>query len=139
HLSGRLEIAQEERGNGGDAELAATGARRGHERGVDQPFHRAGDLGALGDVVDRELRSEEHTSELQSRGHLVCRLLREKKKIRVAVGGNTDFLNMVEHILVDSHTGSVAISVPSRLEGELAPLNIHIRTSDYIPWLTDLT
>src|SRR5437870_7990556 len=30
--------------------------------------------GALG-------RSEEHTSELQSRGHLVCRLLLEKKKI----------------------------------------------------------
>src|SRR5690625_5466937 len=28
---------------------------------------------------DRE-RSEEHTSELQSRGHLVCRLLLEKKK-----------------------------------------------------------
>src|SRR5690625_2580883 len=28
-----------------------------------------------------EIRSEEHTSELQSRGHLVCRLLLEKKKI----------------------------------------------------------
>src|SRR5690625_6311632 len=28
-----------------------------------------------------EERSEEHTSELQSRGHLVCRLLLEKKKI----------------------------------------------------------
>src|SRR5690554_7496434 len=28
----------------------------------------------------RELRSEEHTSELQSRPHLVCRLLLEKKK-----------------------------------------------------------
>src|SRR5690625_5387928 len=28
----------------------------------------------------RRLRSEEHTSELQSRGHLVCRLLLEKKK-----------------------------------------------------------
>src|SRR5690625_5523587 len=27
------------------------------------------------------LRSEEHTSELQSRGHLVCRLLLEKKQI----------------------------------------------------------
>src|SRR5439155_23526349 len=26
------------------------------------------------------MRSEEHTSELQSRGHLVCRLLLEKKK-----------------------------------------------------------
>src|SRR5690625_6050872 len=29
-----------------------------------------------------KLRSEEHTSELQSRGHLVCRLLLEKKKIK---------------------------------------------------------
>src|SRR5690625_6272727 len=28
----------------------------------------------------RKRRSEEHTSELQSRGHLVCRLLLEKKK-----------------------------------------------------------
>src|SRR5439155_3066703 len=28
----------------------------------------------------RARRSEEHTSELQSRGHLVCRLLLEKKK-----------------------------------------------------------
>src|SRR5439155_10176832 len=35
-------------------------------------------------IVDRMMRefgrSEEHTSELQSRGHLVCRLLLEKKK-----------------------------------------------------------
>src|SRR5690625_96222 len=30
--------------------------------------------------VTDQLRSEEHTSELQSRGHLVCRLLLEKKK-----------------------------------------------------------
>src|SRR5437660_9191661 len=29
---------------------------------------------------DFGMRSEEHTSELQSRGHLVCRLLLEKKK-----------------------------------------------------------
>src|SRR5690625_6722669 len=28
-------------------------------------------------------RSEEHTSELQSRGHLVCRLLLEKKKTHI--------------------------------------------------------
>src|SRR3989449_6682594 len=33
-------------------------------------------------VLDR--RSEEHTSELQSRLHLVCRLLLEKKKKRIA-------------------------------------------------------
>src|SRR5439155_22771341 len=30
--------------------------------------------------LSQTLRSEEHTSELQSRGHLVCRLLLEKKK-----------------------------------------------------------
>src|SRR5690625_6616776 len=35
--------------------------------------------GSAGDL-DRGPRSEEHTSELQSRGHLVCRLLLEKKK-----------------------------------------------------------
>src|SRR5690625_7113570 len=29
--------------------------------------------------IARKRRSEEHTSELQSRGHLVCRLLLEKK------------------------------------------------------------
>src|SRR5439155_16551402 len=35
----------------------------------------------LSDGTDAEtVRSEEHTSELQSRGHLVCRLLLEKKK-----------------------------------------------------------
>src|SRR3989449_2940129 len=31
-------------------------------------------------TVSRRIRSEEHTSELQSRLHLVCRLLLEKKK-----------------------------------------------------------
>src|SRR2546422_185986 len=31
-------------------------------------------------LFDRDVRSEEHTSELQSRLHLVCRLLLEKKK-----------------------------------------------------------
>src|SRR5439155_13935725 len=31
-------------------------------------------------AVEHRDRSEEHTSELQSRGHLVCRLLLEKKK-----------------------------------------------------------
>src|SRR5690625_5512301 len=35
---------------------------------------------ALEDQRRDHVRSEEHTSELQSRGHLVCRLLLEKKK-----------------------------------------------------------
>src|SRR2546429_6642450 len=33
-------------------------------------------------LVELPARSEEHTSELQSRLHLVCRLLLEKKKLR---------------------------------------------------------
>src|SRR5437870_10022534 len=42
-------------------------------------------IGAIATLVVAMLtsgwnRSEEHTSELQSRGHLVCRLLLEKKK-----------------------------------------------------------
>src|SRR5690625_6345154 len=41
-----------------------------------EPAFRRIDHGSLPDG-----RSEEHTSELQSRGHLVCRLLLEKKKI----------------------------------------------------------
>src|SRR5439155_11404036 len=39
-------------------------------------------LGCCGLGQPHEARSEEHTSELQSRGHLVCRLLLEKKKGR---------------------------------------------------------
>src|SRR5690625_5336015 len=38
-------------------------------------------------------RSEEHTSELQSRGHLVCRLLLEKKKILNRARPNQTILN----------------------------------------------
>src|SRR5437660_8178290 len=41
-----------------------------HETAADQHLRDRGD----------QQRSEEHTSELQSRGHLVCRLLLEKKK-----------------------------------------------------------
>src|SRR3712207_7078831 len=55
------------------------------------PEERRGDAGVDGDVQARGLgevargqgehgRSEEHTSELQSRQYLVCRLLLEKKK-----------------------------------------------------------
>src|SRR5258708_30475479 len=43
---------------------------------------------SLADVASR-VRSEEHTSELQSPDHLVCRLLLEKKKI-LNVGNSTN-------------------------------------------------
>src|SRR5437870_1118892 len=47
--------------------------------GADPPLVRAGTAGRARSAA-RAYRSEEHTSELQSRGHLVCRLLLEKKK-----------------------------------------------------------
>src|SRR3712207_7878883 len=43
---------------------------------------------AAGLQANRELRSEEHTSELQSRQYLVCRLLLEKKKKTQAYSEN---------------------------------------------------
>src|SRR5437870_11216172 len=46
---------------------------------VISPF-RMFTLAALEVLCAPASRSEEHTSELQSRGHLVCRLLLEKKK-----------------------------------------------------------
>src|SRR3712207_7506425 len=67
-----------------------------HERArLEIRRHHAGRVGGLGQGAPRvvrllaadggaphALRSEEHTSELQSRQYLVCRLLLEKKKIR---------------------------------------------------------
>src|SRR3712207_8212100 len=47
---------------------------------VHHPFHVAPDGGHGGALLDVHVRSEEHTSELQSRQYLVCRLLLEKKK-----------------------------------------------------------
>src|SRR5207302_9837912 len=43
-------------------------------------FVRVVGIGALHACAPRAMRSEEHTSELQSRENLVCRLLLEKKK-----------------------------------------------------------
>src|SRR2546429_2096320 len=54
-------------------------ARRGRERVWD---------------LNRE-RSEEHTSELQSRLHLVCRLLLEKKKKRTHMHAAVNSLHMI--------------------------------------------
>src|SRR5690625_6422043 len=46
-----------------------------------QPYETAKHICIVigGPVLTIQIRSEEHTSELQSRGHLVCRLLLEKK------------------------------------------------------------
>src|SRR5436305_11906193 len=51
-----------------------------------------------GDGEGREGRSEEHTSELQSRPHLVCRLLLEKKK-KKHISQNNSTKNTIHPII----------------------------------------
>src|SRR3989442_5816996 len=55
-----------------------------------------------------EVRSEEHTSELQSRPHLVCRLLLEKKKKKLRDGqaDNERGTQMISHDAHDVHATS---------------------------------
>src|SRR5438876_5607748 len=53
---------------------------KAHGRAVDFHLERVARLPHLEVKIDGAARSEEHTSELQSPVHLVCRLLLEKKK-----------------------------------------------------------
>src|SRR5258705_1889102 len=50
--------------------------------------HLGNYIGAFAQAIALQNRSEEHTSELQSLRHLVCRLLLEKKKMKPATVGN---------------------------------------------------
>src|SRR5437879_11119529 len=68
--------------------LFRSGAARrgGHERdGGRATMDAPGSLAFPARVSLREVRSEEHTSELQSPMYLVCRLLLEKKKYKQEV------------------------------------------------------
>src|ERR1039458_2643485 len=70
----RLGIAQmTEQRNPAPVETHQRGAGHIHDAGIFAPYQQAARLGT------RLQRSEEHTSELQSLRHLVCRLLLEKK------------------------------------------------------------
>src|SRR5438034_469372 len=67
---------------GHEARLEKEGRSAGQREDFGQPVRaRLGDQGREQRAADaRPLRSEEHTSELQSHSDLVCRLLLEKKK-----------------------------------------------------------
>src|SRR2546422_4873348 len=58
----------------------APSAAKRSQRLVPVPLWLAPKLALYLAMRDQHVRSEEHTSELQSRLHLVCRLLLEKKK-----------------------------------------------------------
>src|SRR3712207_7323443 len=74
------------RSGDGDEPRAAVAARAHHRlRAYRQQAAPQGGAGCAGrqGATPRRDRSEEHTSELQSRQYLVCRLLLEKKKITI--------------------------------------------------------
>jgi myo-inositol-1-phosphate synthase len=53
------------------------------------------------------------------------------------IGGNTDFLNMLDRNRLQSKKISKTQSVQARLEKPLPEENIHIGPSDFVPWLND--
>ncbi len=53
------------------------------------------------------------------------------------VGGNMDFMNMLERDRLESKKISKTQSVTSQLANGLEPRNVHIGPSDYVAWLDD--
>jgi myo-inositol-1-phosphate synthase len=59
------------------------------------------------------------------------------KTMQLNVGGNSDFLNMLERERLESKKISKTNAVTSMLDYDLGPGNVHVGPSDYVPWLTD--
>jgi myo-inositol-1-phosphate synthase len=67
----------------------------------------------------------------------VDRGVRLDRTYQLNFGGNTDFMNMLERERLESKKISKTNAVTSMLPYELAPENVHVGPSDYVPWLTD--
>jgi len=59
------------------------------------------------------------------------------KTMQLNVGGNSDFLNMLERERLESKKISKTNAVTSMLDYDLGAKNVHVGPSDYVPWLTD--
>jgi myo-inositol-1-phosphate synthase len=69
-------------------------------------------------------------------------LMRERgvhldRTMQLNVGGNSDFLNMLERERLESKKISKTNAVTSMLDYEIGDRNVHVGPSDYVPWLTD--
>jgi myo-inositol-1-phosphate synthase len=63
--------------------------------------------------------------------------VRLDKTMQLNVGGNSDFLNMLERERLESKKISKTNAVTSMLDYDLGKGNVHVGPSDYVPWLTD--
>src|SRR5215203_1225668 len=59
------------------------------------------------------------------------------KTMQLNVGGNSDFLNMLERERLESKKISKTNAVTSMLDYDMGAGNVHVGPSDYVPWLTD--
>jgi myo-inositol-1-phosphate synthase len=63
--------------------------------------------------------------------------VRLDKTMQLNVGGNSDFLNMLERERLESKKISKTTAVTSMLDYDMGAENVHVGPSDYVPWLTD--
>jgi myo-inositol-1-phosphate synthase len=63
--------------------------------------------------------------------------VRLERTSQLNVGGNTDFLNMLERERLESKKISKTNAVASQLDYDMGSDNIHIGPSDYVAWLKD--
>ena len=63
--------------------------------------------------------------------------VRLERTSQLNVGGNTDFLNMLERSRLESKKISKTNAVTSQLDYDIGPGNVHIGPSDYVEWLSD--
>src|SRR5881396_49212 len=63
--------------------------------------------------------------------------VRLDKTMQLNVGGNSDFLNMLERDRLESKKISKTNAVTSMLDYDLGAKNVHVGPSDHVPWLTD--
>ncbi len=60
-----------------------------------------------------------------------------EKTMQLNVGGNTDFLNMLERSRLESKKISKTTAVTSILDYDIGTRNVHVGPSDYVEWLDD--
>ncbi|MBA2361087.1 MAG: inositol-3-phosphate synthase [Actinobacteria bacterium] len=63
--------------------------------------------------------------------------VRLDRTMQLNVGGNSDFLNMLERERLESKKISKTNAVTSVLDYDMGAKNVHVGPSDYVPWLTD--
>jgi myo-inositol-1-phosphate synthase len=63
--------------------------------------------------------------------------VRLDRTMQLNVGGNSDFLNMLERDRLESKKISKTNAVTSVLDYDMGAENVHVGPSDYVPWLTD--